>query len=100
MQYSITMNCGIAQWKGEMKLQVVNLSNLEAEMKRKGVSRSDIADTINVSYRTIHAKFNGESEWSYSDCVKVRDKYFSDMSLEYLFQIDNTYSTDKEKEVR
>lgn len=73
-------------------MQVVNLSNLEAEMKRKGVSRSDIADTINVSYRTIHAKFNGESEWSYADCVKVRDKYFPDMSLEYLFQIDNTDS--------
>lgn len=81
-------------------MQVVNLSNLEAEMKRKGVSRSDIADTINVSYRTIHAKFNGESEWSYADCVKVRDKYFPDMSLEYLFQIDNTDSADKGEEVK
>lgn len=80
-------------------MQVVNLNNLEAEMKRKGISRSDIADTINVSYRTIHAKFNGESEWSYADCVKVRNKYFPDMSLEYLFQIDNADRTDKEEKV-
>ena len=80
-------------------MQVVNLSNLEAEMKRKSISRSDIADIINVSYRTIHAKFNGESEWSYADCVKVRERYFPDMPLEYLFQIDSTDTTDKESEV-
>lgn len=71
-------------------MQVINLSNMEAEMKRNGVSRIDIAETLGVSYRTIHSKFNGESEWSYTDCVTVRDKYFPDMSLEYLFQIDNT----------
>lgn len=73
-------------------MQMLNLRNLEAEMKRKGISRSDIADTLNVSYRTVHSRFNGESEWSYTDCVKVRDKYFPDMTLEYLFQIDNSDS--------
>lgn len=71
-------------------MQGINLSNLEAEMKRKGISRSDIAKTLNVSYRTIHSKFNGKSEWSYADCVKVRDEYFPDMLLEYLFQIEIT----------
>ena len=68
-------------------MQTIDLSNLEAEMKRNGISRSDIANTLNVSYRTIHSKFNGESEWSYADCVKVRDKYFPDMLLEYLFRL-------------
>lgn len=71
-------------------MQVINLSNLEAEMKRKGISRSDIARTLNVSYRTIHSKFNGESEWSYADCVKVRNKYFPNMLLEYLFRLDSS----------
>lgn len=73
-------------------MQMLNLRNLEAEMKRNGISRSDIADTLNVSYRTVHSKFNGESEWSYTDCVKVRDKYFPDMTLEYLFQIADSDS--------
>lgn len=73
-------------------MQRLNLRNLEAEMKRIGISRSDIADTLNVSYRTVHSRFNGESEWSYADCIKVRNKYFPDMTLEYLFQIDNSDS--------
>ena len=53
----------------------VKVENLEAEMKRKKISRSDIASLLGLSYRTIHSRFNGESEWGYSECVKVRDTY-------------------------
>lgn len=63
----------------------VKLQNLEAEMKRQGIKRQDIADLINVSYRTIHSKFNGESQWQYAECVLVRDTYFPEMELSYLF---------------
>ena len=34
-------------------------------MKRKRISRKNIADLLGVSYRTIHSRFNGESEWGY-----------------------------------
>lgn len=63
----------------------VKVENLEAEMKRKKISRSDIAFLLGLSYRTIHSRFNGESEWGYSECVKVRDTYFPDKTLDYLF---------------
>ena len=63
----------------------VKVENLEAEMKRKKISRSDIASILGLSYRTIHSRFNGESEWGYSECVKVRDTYFPDKTLDYLF---------------
>ena len=63
----------------------VKVENLEAEMKRKKISRSDIASLLGLSYRTIHSRFNGESEWGYSECVKVRDTYFPDKTLDYLF---------------
>lgn len=66
----------------------VNVKNLEAEMKRYGVSRSDIADLLGLSYRTIHSRFNGESGWGYAECVKIRDMYFPDKSLDYLFETD------------
>ena len=62
-------------------MQVINLSNLEAEMKRKSISRNDIAKTLNVSYRTIHSRFN-------------------DMLLEYLFQLDNSGNKEKEVDAR
>ena len=67
-------------------MQSINLNNLEAEMKRKNVSRKDIAELLGLSYRTIHSRFNGDSEWEYSECVKIRNEYFPDMALEYLFQ--------------
>ena len=70
------------------QLPKVNVKNLEAEMKRYGVSRSDIADLLGLSYRTIHSRFNGESEWGYAECVKIRDMYFPDKSLDYLFETD------------
>lgn len=65
----------------------VSCNNLEAEMKRKGVSRMDIANLLGVSYSTIHSRFNGNSEWLYSECILIRDTYFAGMSLDYLFEV-------------
>lgn len=78
--------------KGVKKLPEVKVENLEAEMKRNKISRSDIANLLGLSYRTIHSRFNGESEWGYAECVKVRDAYFPDKSLDYLFATDNRSS--------
>ena len=72
------------------ELPEVKVDNLEAEMKRNKISRSDIANLLGLSYRTIHSRFNGESEWGYAECVKVRDAYFPDKSLDYLFATDET----------
>ena len=66
----------------------INCNNLEAEMKRKGISRMDIANLLDVSYSTIHSRFNGNSEWLYNECVLIRDTYFSDLELDYLFKTE------------
>lgn len=64
---------------------LVNTKNLEAEMTRSGISRKNIADLIGCSYRTVHARFNGEQNWAYDECVAIRDELFPEMTLEYLF---------------
>lgn len=64
----------------------VKVDNLEAEMKRKKISRNDVANLLGLSYRTIHSRFNGESQWGYSECVKIRNSFFPEMELSYLFQ--------------
>ena len=66
----------------------VKCNNLEAEMKRKGISRMDIANLLKVSYSTVHSRFNGNSEWLYNECVLIRDTYFKGMELDYLFATD------------
>ena len=45
-------------------------------MKRKKVSRLEIATYLGVSYRTIHSRFNGKVPWEYSACVRIRDHFF------------------------
>ncbi|MEY8496164.1 hypothetical protein D3Z53_19885 [Lachnospiraceae bacterium] len=64
---------------------MVKINNLEAEMKRKGISRNDIAKHLGLSYRTIHSKFNGESQWQYTECILIRDIFFPESDLAYLF---------------
>ena len=76
-------NCG----KEVKRVKKGRLNNLEMEMKSKGISRKDIAEFLGVTYRTIHSRFNGESEWTFSECVKVRNKYFPGMNLEQLFSV-------------
>ncbi len=66
-------------------MHTVKVDNLEAEMKRKKISRSEIATFLGVSYRTIHSRFNGEVQWEYSECVRIRNHFFPECSLEYLF---------------
>lgn len=64
-----------------------NCKNLEAEMKRSGVSRSDIAEHLNLSYSTIHSRFNGTTQWLYEECVSIQNKFFSHLDLKYLFEV-------------
>ena len=66
----------------------IGCNNLEAEMKRKGISRADIAQTLGVSYSTIHSRFNNNTEWLYSECVVIRDTYFPEHTLDYLFSTE------------
>lgn len=66
-------------------MKKVRLSNLEKEMKQKGVSRNDIAKLLGLTYRTIHSRFNGASDWTFRECMKIRDTYFPGKDLERLF---------------
>lgn len=64
----------------------IKCNDLEAEMKRIGKTRKDVADLINVSYSTVCSRFNGESQWLYTECVSIRDSWFPDVPLSYLFK--------------
>ena len=57
-------------------------------MKRNKISRMDIANYIGCSYRTINSRFCGESQWWFDECVMIRDEFFPELSLDYLFPYD------------
>lgn len=64
------------------------LKNLSAEMHRRGVSSVDVQRLIGCTDRTVRNKINGSSSFSFDEAQVIRDTFFSDLRLEYLFAND------------
>lgn len=64
------------------------MRNLCAEMSRFGVSTTDIQNLIGCTDKTARNKINGISEFSVSEALEIRDKFFPGLRLEYLFARD------------
>lgn len=64
--------------------------NLAAEMARKGITKKDLAKSLNMRYPTIVDKTNGKSRLYLDEAVKIRDMFFQEFDLEYLFDVDDT----------
>lgn len=60
--------------------------NLLAEMSRSRITRHDIAACLGVSEKTARNYINGISKISWFDTLKIRNTFFPDLSLEYLFE--------------
>ena len=63
--------------------------NLKAEMVRKRVSKKEMAALIGVSYNTICNKIKGKQKFFYDEACKIREHFFPELSLEYLFETEN-----------
>lgn len=59
--------------------------NLEAEMTRNNITRQDLADLLEVRYGTIILKLQGETPFKYDEALKIKNTFFCDLMLEYLF---------------
>lgn len=64
------------------------MRNLEAEMKRYGISTYDIQRILMCTDRTVKNKLTGESVFTVPEAFKIRDTYFPGMRIEYLFASD------------
>lgn len=60
--------------------------NLKAEIARKGYKEKDMAKKIGVSPRTLSNKITGRSDFTLSEMLAIKQNFFPDLSLEYLFQ--------------
>jgi plasmid maintenance system antidote protein VapI len=65
------------------------LHNLQAELKRRKIKHEDAAAEIEISTRTFSNKINGATAFTFPETVKIRDKFFPDMELDYLFADDD-----------
>lgn len=61
------------------------LHNLQAEIARKRIPQVELANCIDVSDRTIRKKITGESAFTFPEAQMIRDTFFPDLELDYLF---------------
>ncbi len=64
------------------------MRNLQAEMKRYGVTPLDIGNAIVVTKREMREKVSGEIVITFPEALTIRDTFFHGLRLEYLFAAD------------
>lgn len=62
--------------------------NLKAEMSRRDITIKDFSkdEELDISYETLRNKFLGKTEWKNNEMCLIKNKYFPDKSIEYLFK--------------
>lgn len=60
--------------------------NLNAEMSRIGIEQKDIAKCINKGADAVSLKINGKRVWLLEEAKKIKNTFFPDLSIEYLFE--------------
>lgn len=73
--------------------------NLNAEMARHGVSVLDVAKDLSKSHKTVYNWLSGSTSISQENCVAIRDKFFGEMSTDYLFARHPIDSSEKETRI-
>lgn len=66
-------------------------SNLKAEMARRGLSGRKIAIGIGISGKAFSNKMIGKSEFTRVEMVKIQSVFFSDLTLDYLFELEEKH---------
>lgn len=62
--------------------------NLAAKLVEHGISYNDLAKKLNVSYKTITNKMNGQNYWRHDEMNVIKEDIFENKyPLDYLFQM-------------
>lgn len=67
--------------------------NLMAEMSRIGLSQGAVADKLYINKGTMSAKLNHPQRLLLREAILIRDHFFPDMTLDYLFDTLDTVDT-------
>ena len=59
---------------------------LRYEITRKGFTIEQFAKVIGVSEKTLRNKINGATDFTWMECLMIREKLGTDIQLEELFQ--------------
>ena len=61
-------------------------NNLKAEMARESVTNEMIANKISIHIASVSSKLNGKTEWTRREMFEIKNHFFPELSVDYLFQ--------------
>ena len=59
--------------------------NLSAELKRYGITQSQMAERINKTPETVSRWMSGKNAIPIGDCFRIKQELFPNLSVDYLF---------------
>ena len=63
--------------------------NLEAELKRKGITRKMLADKLGINIATVSAKLTGKAKLTFDEVTVITEQVFNnEFDIQYLFKKD------------
>lgn len=68
------------------------LKNLDKVRREKNVSLVDIADLLKVRTATVSEKINGKYDFKFNEAVMIKNKFFPEYELEFLFELEPTHN--------
>lgn len=74
-------------------------SNLRAEMARHSITAIDISRIIHKTDKSTRSKINGQGDFTLTEIYAIRDTFFPEMNLEYLFARDTGQNTADQPEL-
>lgn len=69
------------------------LANLRTEMYKRKVTIESVADYLGIHRNSVSNKLEGTTEFSIEEAFKLRDKFFNDVGMDYLFKSDQPNDT-------
>lgn len=61
---------------------------LKEKMASRNVTIENIASLLGIHRNSVSNKINGPSSFSIDESIKVRDAFFPDLELDYLFSTE------------
>ena len=62
--------------------------NLDAEMARKKITRTLLAEKIHKTPTTVCLKLNGKAPITLTECLEIREAIDTELSIDYLFSTE------------
>lgn len=59
--------------------------NLNAEMSRYNINQKDISSALSIGSATLSEKMTGKKDFKLKECKKIKDLFFKNCTIDYLF---------------